>query len=114
MDYTLYLRFLLALGIVILLIGGAAWLLKRLQKRFGLRLHGGQRRLELLEILPIDTKRRLLLIRRDDREHLLLIGGEQDLVVERDISTDRSFSAMVSGALAADAPSGPNRVNALP
>jgi hypothetical protein len=37
----------------------------------------------------IDTDRRLIVVRRDDVEHVLLIGGHNDLVVERTIIRDR-------------------------
>ncbi len=39
-------------------------------------------RLAVLEFAAVDTKRRLVLVRRDDTEHLILIGGQNDLVVE--------------------------------
>lgn len=39
-------------------------------------------RLGVSESLEIDRQRRLILLRRDDVEHLVLIGGAQDLVVE--------------------------------
>jgi flagellar protein FliO/FliZ len=38
----------------------------------------------------IDADRRLIVVRRDDVEHVLLIGGHNDLVVERTIVRDRS------------------------
>ncbi len=44
-------------------------------------------RLGLIEYCEIDQSRRLVLIRRDDVEHLLMIGGGQDLVVESGIGT---------------------------
>ncbi len=44
-------------------------------------------RLGISEYYEIDKSRRLVLVRRDDMEHLLLIGGEQDLVVESDIGS---------------------------
>jgi flagellar protein FliO/FliZ len=34
----------------------------------------------------VDAKRRLVLVRRDDREHLLLLGATQDVVVESGIA----------------------------
>ncbi len=43
------------------------------------------RRLSLVESAMIDGKRRLLLVRRDDTEHLLLLGIERDLVIESGI-----------------------------
>ncbi|CAN5364847.1 hypothetical protein BH10PSE7_BH10PSE7_27010 [soil metagenome] len=44
-------------------------------------------RLGISEYHEIDKDRRLVLIRRDDVEHLLLIGGGQDIVVESGIDT---------------------------
>lgn len=42
-------------------------------------------RLGVSEALEIDKHRRLVLVRRDDVEHLVLIGGGQDVVVEAEI-----------------------------
>jgi hypothetical protein len=44
-------------------------------------------RLGLIEYCEIDQSRRLVLVRRDDVEHLLMIGGGHDLVVESGIGT---------------------------
>ena len=43
------------------------------------------RRLEVVEHANIDGRRKLLLIRRDDVEHLLMTGGPVDVVVETGI-----------------------------
>ncbi len=45
----------------------------------------GERRLEVVDQASLDGKRRLVLIRRDDVEHLLLTGGPVDVVVETGI-----------------------------
>ncbi|MCG6115322.1 MAG: flagellar biosynthetic protein FliO [Mesorhizobium sp.] len=42
-------------------------------------------RLAVLDATAVDGQRRLVLVRRDDVEHLILIGGANDLVVEREI-----------------------------
>lgn len=42
-------------------------------------------RLAVMDATAIDNQRRLVLVRRDDVEHLILIGGGADIVVERDI-----------------------------
>jgi hypothetical protein len=42
-------------------------------------------RLAVMDATAIDNYRRLVLVRRDDVEHLILIGGSADVVVERDI-----------------------------
>ena len=58
-----------------------------------LRLMGGSvrgrrgSRLGILEYHDIDKTRRLVLIRRDDIEHLVMIGGHHDLVIEGGIET---------------------------
>jgi hypothetical protein len=44
-------------------------------------------RLGITEYHEIDKSRRLVLVRRDDVEHLLLIGGEQELVIESNIES---------------------------
>jgi len=89
MDLGSYLRFLAALGFVLGLIGLLAWVMRRYGGGFGVvSRHSGVRRLRVTEVLPIDNRRRLVLVRRDGREHLLLLGHQDDLVVERDIEPD--------------------------
>ena len=44
-------------------------------------------RLGISEYYEIDKSRRLVLVRRDDMEHLVLIGGNQDVVIESDIGS---------------------------
>jgi flagellar biogenesis protein FliO len=50
-------------------------------------------RLGISEYYEIDKTRRLVLVRRDDTEHLVLIGGGHDMVIESNIDdnnpTDR-------------------------
>lgn len=44
-----------------------------------------KRRLEMIEQLPLDHKSRLVLVRRDNQEHLLMLGQTSDLVIETNI-----------------------------
>ena len=87
MEWLDYLRFLLVLVFVIGLIGTLAWAARRFN--FGSRLPatGDRNRLQVIAATSIDARRRLVLIRRDDVEHLLLLGQTQELVVESGIST---------------------------
>lgn len=39
-------------------------------------------RLSIVESIDVDQKRKLILIRKDQTEHLVLIGGQEDLVLE--------------------------------
>jgi Flagellar biogenesis protein len=79
---NMILTMLLALGIVIVLIVLAVWLLKLLSSVSGNAVRGRNKRLSVVDSLAIDQKRQLLIVRRDDVEHLILTGGPQDLVVE--------------------------------
>ncbi len=78
-------RMALALAAVILLILIVATIYRRIARR-GLSLKRGRvARLAILEAIPIDQRRRLILLRRDNTEHLVMIGGPTDLVVEEGI-----------------------------
>jgi flagellar protein FliO/FliZ len=60
---------------------GLIWLSQRLVRLSGFaRLRAGGR-LAVIEALALDPRRKLQLIRCDDRAVLLLTGGTQDLVV---------------------------------
>jgi flagellar protein FliO/FliZ len=87
MEFSGYLKFVLALAFVIGLIG----LLSYLIKRFGMGAiapyrKGGKRRLAVVEVTAVDTKRRLVLLRRDDTEHLVLLGANSELLIESGIT----------------------------
>jgi flagellar protein FliO/FliZ len=87
MDSTgMYLKVMFAFALVVALMLGFSWLLKKLGLATPGMAAGGRRRLKIVEHLPLDTRRRLVLVRRDDREHLIVIGGQGgDLLVEGDI-----------------------------
>ena len=77
---------LFALGIVIVLIVLAVWLLKFVFNVSTGVTRGRNRRLAVIDTLALDTKRQLLIVRRDNVEHLILTGGPQDVVVETGIA----------------------------
>ncbi|WP_419797457.1 MAG: FliO/MopB family protein [Terasakiella sp.] len=88
MEISDYLRFVFALAFVISLIGILAFIAKRYGMGYRNVPRTAKKRLGISEIMPIDGKRRLVLVKRDEREHLLLIGGTTDLVVETNIMAD--------------------------
>lgn len=47
-------------------------------------------RLTVTDAAAIDSQRRLVLVRRDDVEHLILIGGPSDIVIEQNISRNKA------------------------
>ena len=91
-----YLRFMLALVFVLGLILGAALLAKRfgLGNQAPMRLRG-TKRLAIVESIALDTKHRMVLVRRDATEHLIVIGGGSDLVIESGIPAASSPAAEV-------------------
>ncbi len=84
-DFS-WLRIFLAFGTVLALMGGLVLGLRILAKR-GVRLgtsglgFSNSRRLKLVETLPLDMRRRLVLVACDGKEYLLLFNGERDTVV---------------------------------
>ncbi|MBL8669783.1 MAG: flagellar biosynthetic protein FliO [Alphaproteobacteria bacterium] len=87
MEPVSYLRFALALLVVLGLLALLAWALRRFGPGAGLTARLGRaRRLSLIEVLPLDSRHRLALVRRDGKEHLLLLGAQDSLVVESGIA----------------------------
>ena len=58
------------------------------------------RRIDVVEQVSIDARRRLVLIRRDDVEHLVMTGGPADVVIETGIQGARGAAARRSPAVA--------------
>jgi flagellar protein FliO/FliZ len=90
MDMSGYFQFAMALLFVLALI----LMLAYAAKRFGLMARvtvnstkTKDKRLNIVEILPVDARRKLMLIRRDGVEHLIMLGHERDIVIERNIET---------------------------
>ncbi|MBR0793617.1 flagellar biosynthetic protein FliO [Bradyrhizobium manausense] len=79
--------FIVAFIVVLALIGVAAWLVRRFANtRLGANTQRGRMpRLAVIDAAAVDGRRRLVLVRRDNVEHLLMIGGPTDIVVEPNI-----------------------------
>ena len=76
----------LALLFVLGLIAGLAWIVRKLG--IEKRLHGNDRGIDRLGVAAswyLDPRRRLVLIKRDDVEHLLLLSQSGDIVIEPNI-----------------------------
>jgi flagellar biogenesis protein FliO len=85
-EMPLAVRFFMAFLIVLGLIGAAAWAVRRFgSARIGGAVRGRQPRLGVIDYASVDARRRLILVRRDNVEHLLMIGGPTDVVVESNI-----------------------------
>jgi hypothetical protein len=86
-EMPLAVRFFLAFLIVLGLIGVTAWAVRRFGagRLGGASARGRQPRLAVIDYASVDGRRRLILVRRDNVEHLLMIGGPTDVVVEPNI-----------------------------
>lgn len=94
MEFTTYLRFIVVLIFVIGLILGFAWIMKRFG--FGGSLQGAlgrKRRLATIESAALDNRHRIFLVRRDDVEHLVLVGPNTSQVIERGIPVPEGAEA---------------------
>jgi flagellar protein FliO/FliZ len=85
-EMPLAVRFFVAFLIVLGLIGAIAWAVRRFGSgRLSASTRGRQPRLAVIDYASVDGRRRLILVRRDNVEHLLMIGGPSDIVVEPNI-----------------------------
>lgn len=88
-------RFLVAaLGVSLALLSLfiVLWLLrKRAPSPFVRGGRNRQPRLQVLDAAAVDARRRLVLVRRDNVEHLIMIGGPTDIVIESGIGDERAY-----------------------
>ncbi len=84
-DLTQYVRFFAALVFVLSLMGGLALLMKKLGLGGAQVPVGNRKRLKITEVLPLDSRRRAVILRRDETEHLVILGPNGETVVETGI-----------------------------
>jgi flagellar protein FliO/FliZ len=86
-ETPLALRFFIAFMVVLGLMGTCAWLIQRFRGTglTAIANRGRQPRLAVIDSANVDGRRRLILVRRDNVEHLLMIGGPTDVLVEPSI-----------------------------
>jgi flagellar protein FliO/FliZ len=103
-------RFVVAFVIVLVLIGATFWLIRRFGNRRGTTgaARGRQPRLGVIDVAEFEG-RRLVLIRRDNVEHLILLGNSGDLVVEQNIVR----AAPLAGAREMPVPRAPGMAEAM-
>lgn len=85
-DLPQFLKLLIALGVVISLMGGLAFILKKLGLAAQVpTTRNDKRRLKIIESLNLDARRRLVIIKCDDKEHLIILGANNETLVNSDI-----------------------------
>jgi flagellar protein FliO/FliZ len=110
------LTFVFAFVVVLALIGAAAWLVRRFAgNRLGANTNRGRMpRLAVIDAAAVDGRRRLVLVRRDNVEHLLMIGGPTDIVVEPNIVRAVSARDQMPQRAAVGSPDPQPRIAPLP
>jgi len=107
MDFENYLRY----GLGLILVVGLIALMPVIARRFGMAgLAPRQRnkRLSVIEVTTIDAKRRLVLVRRDAIEHLILLGANAETVIERAIAPMPNPAAGLAGDKPSDVMAAPH------
>jgi hypothetical protein len=105
-DLSSLLKFILLFVFVLALIAATAWLVRRFGPARLTAGRGRQPRLAVIDAASVDGRRKLIIIRRDNVEHLLMIGGPTDVVVETNI--------VRAGAAVQREPSAPRAADTLP
>ncbi len=91
MDTLLYAKYLVVLLFVLGLIGLISYAVRRMGfAPLAEKPKSGKKRLGISQSIGLDSKRRLVLVRRDDKEHLILIGPNTDVLIESDIPAPRT------------------------
>src|SRR6202158_4709610 len=110
------LTFLFAFIAVRALIGVPAWLVRRFAgNRLGANPNRGRMpRLAVIDAAAVDGRRRLVLVRRDNVEHLLMIGGPTDIVVEPNIVRATPARDQIAQAPGVGGAEPPPRIAPLP
>lgn len=66
---------------------GLIWLVAIFLRKYGsgklpVIAKGKSKRISVIDALVIDARRKIILIRCDDKEHLILLGPEKELVID--------------------------------
>lgn len=91
LDMGMVVKSFFAFTFVMSLMFLLSWALKRFGFPGKSILPGNKRRLKVIEQMPIDQRRKLVLVRRDDKEHLLVIGPGGETVVESGIPLENNI-----------------------
>lgn len=78
-----------ALGIVLVLILLGLWAMKFFLSASANMARGRNRRLTVVESVNIDAKHKVTILRRDNVEHVIMTGGNQDVVLETGIAVEK-------------------------
>ena len=91
-GYVDFNRMVIALIFVLSLILLGMYLVKRFGKGWGLQhIPMNKRRMQILESISLGPKQRIIIVKRDDKEHVLIVGHDSATVLETDISKNAAI-----------------------
>lgn len=89
-----YLNTFAALIFVLALMGGMYVILRKFNLgHAGAVRTAKSRRLHITEILPVDSRRKAVLLRRDDKEHLVILSTNGETVIETGIDSPQPHAS---------------------
>lgn len=98
--------YIVTVTLLIALAGLAFWIARQSLGLGGMTLFQGKvKRVGLVESTSLDGRRRLVLIRRDNVEHLIMTGGPVDMVIETGIPMGTRGASGLRDALSRAEPS---------
>lgn len=103
-----------ALGIVLVLIVLGVWVLKLFTRAGAGMARGRNARLRVVEAAMVDSKRQVVIVRRDNVEHVIMTGGPQDLIIESGIPVPEPAMARRGAAARTQAQAQPQAPPARP
>lgn len=84
-EWPALFKMLAAMVFVLGLMGGLYVILRKLGFSGHIQQVGHKSRLKIVESIPVDPRRRLALVQRDDVQHLVIFGPNGETVIETDI-----------------------------
>ena len=101
MNFIDLVRAVFGLAFTLGLIGIVAWAARRYAPQLLAKLSAerGARRLQVVETLVLDPARRLVLVRVDDEERLILLGEGRELIEPRQTNLGQTNLGQPGGGL---------------
>ncbi len=84
-DLPQIVRLFAAMAFVIALMGGLSYILKKIGLPGTPNTPASKRRMRIVESLPLDARRRAVLLQCDDKQHLVILGSSSETVLKTDI-----------------------------
>ncbi len=86
-----YTNFVLSLVAVLVLLYAVLWCVKK----FGLAqisVKSTNKRLKLIEVLPLDAKKRVVIVQKDNKEYTFFVGESDEFIIEEGPAQNNSVT----------------------